>query len=81
MNSSLMSSLLSIDVNLTSWPDITLEVSEHFYTILWVAIIFLVIILLNLVIITTGLIIYGAIFVIKSSKKVTKNVQHQELTT
>jgi len=26
---------LNMNVGITSWPDITLEVSDHFYVILW----------------------------------------------
>ena len=40
-----VNNLLSIDVALTKWPEITLEVSEHFYVISWIIIIFSLIIL------------------------------------
>ena len=55
----LLNPLVSIEVALSSWPDITLQVSEHFYVIFWFAIIFLVIILFNLALITTGMIVYA----------------------
>ena len=60
--------LLSIDVALSSWPDITLEVSDHFYVIFWFAILFLVVILFNVAVITTGVIVYGIIFLVKTRK-------------
>ena len=55
----LLNPLVAIEVALSSWPDITLEVSEHFYVIFWFAIVFLVIILFNLALITTGMIVYA----------------------
>ena len=56
---SLLNPLIALEVSLSSWPDITLEVSEHFYVIFWFAIVFLVIILFNLALITTGMIVYA----------------------
>ena len=53
-----VNNLLSIDVALTKWPEITLEVSEHFYVISWIIIIFSLIILFNFAVITTGAIGY-----------------------
>ena len=62
----LLAPIIGIEVSLTSWPDITLEVSEHFYVIFWFAIIFLVIILFNLALITTGMVIYATMTMIKT---------------
>ena len=60
--------LLTIDVALTHWPNITLEISDHFYVIAWFVTIFFLIILFNLVIITSGIIGYGICFWIKKRK-------------
>ena len=72
MNNSMVETLLdpflAIDVALSSWPEITLQVSEHFYVIFWFAILFLVIILFNLAVITTGALVYGIMIWAKSLK-------------
>ena len=66
-------SLISIDVVLTQWPDITLEVSDNFYVIFWIITLFFVIILFNLAILTTGALGYVIYYFIKTSKMVRKN--------
>ena len=68
MTESLLDPLIGIDVSLSSWPDITLQVSEHFYVIFWFAILFLVIILFNLAIVSTGILVYGIMIGFKSFK-------------
>ena len=60
--------MITLDVQLSSWPEITLQVSEHFYVIFWFAILFLVIILFNLAIITTGILVYGIVIWVKTLK-------------
>ena len=61
--------LLSMEVALSSWPEITLEVSEHFYVIFWIVVLLSVILLLNLVIMTTGVIIVAALKMYKDFKE------------
>ena len=73
MNSIKDGSLISIDVVLTQWPDITLEVSDNFYVIFWIITLFFVIILFNLAIMTTGALGYVIYYFIKTSKMVRKN--------
>ena len=51
--------LISIDVALTQWPNITLEVSEHFYVVSWILALLMLIILFNLAVLTTGIIGYA----------------------
>ena len=58
-------SLISIDVVLTHWPDITLEVSDNFYVIFWIITLFFVIILFNLAVMTTGVLGYAIHYMIK----------------
>ena len=65
---SLLNPLIALEVSLSSWPDITLEVSEHFYVIFWFAIVFLVIILFNLALITTGMIVYAGMTLVANWK-------------
>jgi hypothetical protein len=60
--------LLSIGVALSSWPEITLEVSEHFYVIFWFVTIFSVVILFNLVILSSGSVAYGVYLAFKQWK-------------
>ena len=66
MNSIKDGSLISIDVVLTHWPDITLEVSDNFYVIFWIITLFFVIILFNLAIMTTGALGYVIYYFIKT---------------
>ena len=73
MNSIKDGSLISIDVVLTQWPDITLEVSDNFYVIFWIITLFFVIILFNLAILTTGALGYVIYYFIKTSKMARKN--------
>ena len=65
MNSIKDGSLISIDVVLTHWPDITLEVSDNFYVIFWIITLFFVIILFNLAVMTTGALGYAIYYLIK----------------
>ena len=51
--------LISIDVALSQWPNITLEVSEHFYVVSWILALLMLIILFNLALLTTGIIVYA----------------------
>ena len=62
-----------VDVVLTHWPDITLEVSDNFYVIFWIITLFFVIILFNLAIMTTGALGYVIYYFIKTSKMARKN--------
>ena len=63
-----MDSLLSIDVSLSSWPQIALDISQDFYIIAWICLIFTVIILFNLALISTGALFYGLFIVVKMVK-------------